>query len=196
MKTICGVGVLVVCGLAMVGDALAAGEVAASSPREIAAQPELVVAAIRGQNAEDSAATVAQALTAVFTSDWTEAEKRQHVIALITYAVAAKGMEAAPMMGIVAAGVPSAWLPVIAATAVLAAGDHSPAVAKAMLAAVDGNAQASDACRAACANPSTVLLPTEIGTVRGIILPTPSAAPAKAPPLPTIIRPAEQYSGQ
>ncbi len=196
MKTICGVGMLVLCGLLIAGGALAAGEVAVSSPQEIAAKPELVVAAIRNQNAEDSAATVAQALTAVFTSDWTEATKRQHVIALITYAVAAKGMEAAPMMGIVAAGIPAAWLPVIAATAVLAAGDNSPAVAKGMLAAVADNAQASAACRAACENPSTVLSPPEIGSVRGIILPTPSAAPAKAPPLPTIIRPAEQYPGQ
>jgi hypothetical protein len=196
VKTVHKVGMLVLCGLVVAGSKLAAGEVAASSPREIAAKPELVVVALRGQSAEDSAAIVVQFLAEVFVSDWSESKKRECVIALITYAVAAKGMEAAPMMGIVAARVPSAWLPVIAATAVLAAGDHSPAVAKAMLAAVADNAQASAACRAACENPSTVLSPTEIGTVRGIILPTPSAAPAKAPPLPTIIRPAEQYSGQ
>jgi hypothetical protein len=196
MNTIRLVGLLVVCGLVMAGRAGGAGEVAAPSSQEIADKPALVVAAIKGQTAQDSAAIVVQSLTAIFTSDWTEAKKREHVIALITYAVAAKGQDAAPMMGLVAAGVPSAWLPVIAATSVIAAGDNSPAVAAAMLEAVAGNAEAAAACRAACENPSTVLSPTEIGIVRGIILPTPSAAPAKAPPLPTIIRPAEQYPGQ
>ena len=196
MNTIRLVGLLVVCGLVMAGSAVAAGEVAAPSPQEIADKPALVVAAIKDQIAQDSAAIVVQSLTAIFTSDWAEAKKRQQVIALITYAVAAKGMEAAPMMGIVAARVPSAWLPVIASTAVVAAGDHSPAVASAMLDAVAGNAEAAAACRAACANPSTVLSPPEIGAVRGIILPTPSAAPAKAPPLPTIIQAAETYEGQ
>ncbi len=213
MRTICRVGVGVVCGLLVAGGALAAGEAAASTPQEIAAKPELVVAAIRGQNAEDSSAIVMLSLVEIFASDWSESKQRERVISLITCAVAAKGMEAAPMMGIVAARVPSAWLPLIAATAVLAAGDHSPAVANAMLAAVADDAQASDACRAACENPSSVLSPTEIGMVRGILLPTPSAAPAKAPPLPTtiragdaasakapplptILRPAERYLGQ
>lgn len=196
MKTIHSVGLSIVCGLVMAGSTLAAGEAAVSSPREIADKPALVVAAINKQNAERSAAIVAQALLDIFSSDWPDAKKRDHTVALVTYAVAAKGLEAAPMMGLVAARVPSAWLPVLAATAIVAAGDNSPTVAKAILAAVAGNAQTSEACRAACENPSTVLSPTEIGVVRGIILPTPSAAPAKAPPLPTIIRPAEQYSGQ
>ena len=196
MKTIRRVGMLVLCGLVMAGSAVGAGDVAAPSPQEIADKPELVVAAIRNQNVEASAAIVVQSLTSVFTCDWTEAKKRQHVIALITYAVAAKGRDAAPMMGLVAAGVPSAWLPVIAATSVVAAGDNSPAVVAAMLEAVAGNAEAAAACRAACANPSTILSPPEIGAVRGIILPTPSAAPAKAPPLPTIIQAAETYEGQ
>lgn len=196
MKTIRSVGLLALCGLLMADVALGVGEVAAPSPQEIAAKPELVVAAIKDQNAQDSAAIVAQSLLAVFSSDWSEAKKREHTVALVTYAVAAKGMEAAPMMRLMSARVPSAWLPVIAATAIVAAGDNSPAVAKAMLAAVAGNTQASEACRAACENPSTVLSPPEIAAVRGIILPTPSAAPAKVPPLPTIIRPAEPYAGQ
>ncbi len=196
MKIVHRVGMLVLCGFVVAGSAPAAGNLAPSSPREIADRPERVVAVIRGQNVGDSAAIVVQSLAEIFTSERSEPKKRERVISLITYAVAAKGLEAAPMMGIVAARVPSAWLPVIAATAVLAAGDHSPAVAQAMLAAVADNAQASDACRAACEHPSTVLLPTEIGMIRGIILPTPSAAPAKAPPLPTLIRPAEKYRGQ
>lgn len=196
MKIIRSVELLALCGLAMAGSAVAAGEVVAPGPREIADKPALVVAAINNQNVEDSAVIVAQALLAVFSSDWPEARKREHTVALVAHAVAAKGMEAAPMMGIVAARVPSAWLPIIAATAVVAAGDHSPAVARAMLVAVAGNAQISEACRAACENPSTLLSPTEIGVVRGIILPMPSATPAKAPPLPTIIRPAELYAGQ
>lgn len=196
MKTIGRFGMLVVCCLVMAGSAVAAGEVAASSPQEIAAKPQLVVAAIRNQKVEVSAAIVVQSLTSLFTCDWTEAKKRQHVIALITYAVAAKGKDAAPMIGIVAAKIPSAWLPVVSATAVVAAGDNSPAVAAAMLKAVADNPKAAAACRAACANPSTVLSPPEIGITRGIMLPTPSTAPAKAPPLPTIIQPAETYPGQ
>jgi hypothetical protein len=196
VKTICGVGLLVLCGVVVAGSALAAGDVAALSPREIADKPEMVIEAIRDRNAEDSAAIVVKSLAEILASDWSEAKRRESVISLITYAVAAKGMDSAPMMGILAARVPSAWLTVIAATAVLAAGDNSPSVAKAMLTALDGDTARAESCRTACANPSTVLLPTEIGTVRGIILPTPSAAPAKAPPLPTIIRPAEQYSGQ
>jgi len=180
----------------MAGNSARAEETAAPSAQEIAAQPKLVVAAIQKLNAEDSAAIVTQALTAVLASDWPEAKKREQIIALITYAVAAKGHKAGPMMRIVASGVPAAWLPLVAATAVVAAGDNSPAIAAAMLEAVAGDAALVEACRAACANPSSVLSPTEIGIIRGIILPSPSAAPAKAPPLPTIIRGAERYSGQ
>jgi len=196
MKIVRAVGMLAVCGLVMGGSAMAAAEVKAPSPQEIAAKPELVVAAIRDRNVEASAAIVMQSLTAVFTSDWTEAKKRQQVIALISYAVASKGKDAAAMMGLVAARVPAAWLPLVAATAVVAAGDNSPAVAKAMLEAVAADAQAAAACRAACANPSTVLSSAEMRIVRGITLPTPSALPAKASPLPTVIRAAEKYPGQ
>ncbi len=194
MKTI--VGMWVVCGLALAGSAMAAGEARAPSAQDIAAKPELIVAVIRHQNAQDSATVVGQALAAIFASDWQEANKRSHVISLVTYAVATKGKDAAPMMGLVAAGMPPAWLAVVAATAVMAGGDNSPAVANAMLAAVAGNAQAVAACRTACASPSTVLSPTEIGMVRAVTLPTPPQAPAKAPPLPTIIQPAEKYPGQ
>ena len=195
MKAVRAAGMLVVCGLAMAGNAVAAGRAAAPSAQEIAAKPELVVAAIQNQNAEDSAAIVVGALKAVFASDWPEAKKRQHCVAIVAHAVAAKGKEAAPMMGFVAARIPPAWLPVVAATAVVAAGDNSPALAKAMLEAVAGDAALVEACRAACADPSSVLSPAEIAIIRMITLPTPSQSLSKAPPLP-VPRPAEKYSGQ
>jgi len=195
MKTIRSGGLLALCGLLMAGS-VAAGEVAAPSPQEIAAQPEMVVAALRDRTVEASGSIVAQALAAVFAADWPEKLKRERCIALVAYAVAAKGRDAAPMMGIVAGQVPAAWLPVVAATAVVAAGNHSPAVAEAMLAALAGNAPALDACRAACADPATVLLPAEIAVIRGIMLPTPSQTSPKAPPLPTSLQPADTYEGQ
>jgi hypothetical protein len=186
----------VACGLLMAGQARAEGEPAVPSARDISATPELVVAAIRDQSVERSAAIVVAALDALLATDWSEARKREHCIALITYAEAIKGKDAAPMMRLVIARVPPAWRALIAATAVVAAGDNSPAVAKAILEAVAGNAQDAESCRSACDNPTTVLLPTEVGVVRGIMLPTPTQAPAKAPPLPTIIRPADLYPGQ
>jgi hypothetical protein len=196
VKTARSIVLMVVCGLALCGNALTAMAAPEPGAREIAAKPELVASAIRDRNAGDSAATVVQALTAVLSSDWSEAKKREQVIALIAYAVAAKGTNAAPMMGLVAAGVPPAWLPVVAATAVVASGDNSPAVADAILAAVAGNAALAEACRAACANPSSVLSPAEIVIIRDITLPEPAQVHVKAPPLPTTIRPAEKYSGQ
>ena len=74
-----------------------------------------------------------------------------------------------------------------------------------MIDAVAGNKALADACKSACDNPTSILHPTEIGTIRNTILPAPSQAPAKAPPLPTIIRggdvpaiisSAEKYPGQ
>lgn len=172
MKTIRSVSLLAFCALVMAGSAMVVGDAAASTPQQIAANPELVVAAIQGQNAEASAAIVAQALSAIFASDWSAAVKRERCIALIAYAVAAKGRDAAPMMGLVVGQVPAAWLPVVAATAVVAAGDNSPAVADAMLAALAGNAQALAACREACNHPWTILRPGEMTYVRGITLPS------------------------
>ena len=189
--------------LVLAGSTMTAGAANSSNPKDIAANPELVVAAIKDQDAQKSATIVAKSLAAIQASNWSDAKKRENSIALITYAVAAKGMDSAPMMSLVAGLVPSASLPLVAATAVVAAGDSSPAVAEGMLAAVAANQQASEACQAACASPTTVLLPTEVGVVRGIILPTPTQAPAKAPPLPTIIpqgpdivSPGEKYLGQ
>jgi len=194
MKTIRSVVLLVMCGLIVAGGAVAAGADKTPSAREIAAKPELIVVAILNQDAAASAAIVAGALEAIFSSNWSEAKKREQCIAVVTYAVAAKGKDAAAMMGIVAARVPAAWLPVIAATAVVAAGDSSSAVAQAMLDAVGGNAALAEACRAACAKPATVLTSSEIGSVRGILLSRVSPGVVKA--LPTIIKPANKYSGQ
>jgi hypothetical protein len=196
MKIMRTVGMWIVCGMTLLSQVLAEGKAPPPSAQAIADKPERVVPALHNQNATESAAIVVQALTVIISSDWSEAKKRANTITLITYAVATQGLEAAPMMRIVLIHIPAAWLPLVAATAVLAAGDNSPAVAKAMLESLAGNEPATEACRAACANPSTVLLPTEIGAVRGIILPTPSQAPAKAPPLPTIIQGADKYLGQ
>ena len=196
MKTARPFGLVMLCGSILCGRAVAGGAAAAPNAPALAARPAAIIAALRHRGAEDSAAVLVGALEAVFAADWSEAKKQERCVALVAYAVAAKGKEAAPMMRIVASGVPPAWLPLIAATAVVAAGDNSPAVAKAMLEAVAVDPQASEACRAACANPSTVLLPTEMGIIRGITLPTPSEAPSKAPPLPTILRSAEKYLGQ
>ena len=204
MKTVRSVVLLMVCGLTLCGRAWAAdADASKHSAQEIAAKPELIVTAIQGQTAENAAAIVAQALTAIFSSDLTDAKKRENVIALIAYAVATMGPEAAPMMGLVAAGAPPSWLPVIAATAVVAAGNDSPAVAQAMLDAVAGNAELVEACRAACANPSTVLSQAEMAIILGIALQTPAQTTVKAPPLPTNLRRAQthirsavKYSGQ
>lgn len=196
MRMKCIAGMWAACSLVMAGTALAADVAGQSNPQDMAKNPESIVAAIRHQSVQESAAIVGRALAVIFSSDWPEAKKREHCIALVTYAVALKGQEAAPMMRILRSLIPPARVPLVAATAVIAAGDNSPAVAKAMISVLAADAQAAEDCRSACANPSTVLLPTEIGIVRGITLPTPSVAPAKAPPLPTIIRAAEKYSGQ
>ncbi len=196
MKTISMIGLIVTFGLLVANGSGAAEKAAMPDFKKIAAEPEMIVSAIRHQTVEASAAMVGQTLAVIFSSDWPEEKKRGQCTALITFAVAAKGKEAAPMMHIVTSLLPPARVPLVAATAVIAAGDYSPAVAKAMLAALSTDAQTAEACRSACANPSTVLLPTEIGIIRGITLPTPTQAPAKAPPLPTIIRAAEKYPGQ
>ncbi len=193
MKTLLGALTLT---FVLVTHVMAAGVGRQATPQEIAETPELVVSAIRNEDAKKAAAIVVKALAAIQSTKWSDAKKRQHTVALITYAVAAKGNNAGPMMGLVAAAIPAASLPLVAATAVVAAGDNSPAVANAMVAAVASNTQSADATHSACNNPTTVLLPTEVGTIRGTILPTPTQAPAKAPPLPTIIKGAEKYPGQ
>jgi len=193
MKTLLGALTLT---FVLVTHVMGAGVVRQATPQEIADKPELVVSAIRNQDAEKAAGIVLKALAAIQATKWSDAKKRQHTVALITYAVAAKGNNAGPMMGLVAAGIPAASLPLVAATAVVAAGDNSPAVANAIVAAVANNTQSAEAARSACDSPTTVLLPTEVGTIRGTILPTPTQAPAKAPPLPTIIKGAEKYPGQ
>ncbi len=189
--------------LVLAGSTMAARAANSSNPKDIAANPESIVAAIKNQDAKASATLVAKTLAAIQASNWSDAKKRESSIALITYAVAAKGMESGPMMSLVAGLVPPQSISLVAATAVVAAGDNSSSVAEGMLAAVAANTQASEACQAACSSPTTVLLPTEVGVVRGIILPTPTQAPAKAPPLPTIIPegpsivlPGEKYPGQ
>ena len=164
--------------------------------QEIAAHTELVVAAIRDLTVESAATIVLQVQAVILASDLQEPQKRARVVSLITYAVVAKGKLAAPMMGLVAAGTPPGWLAVIAATAVVAAGDSSPAVAKAMVTAVAGDAQAAGNCTAACANPASVLTSADLGILRGITLPTTPQVPTKAPPLPTYIQEATKYPGQ
>ncbi len=181
---------------AMTMSVQAAGVVRPSTPEEIARNPVLIVRAIQNQDARASALLLVRTLTAIQAIQWSEDKKRQSTVAVITYAVAAKGNAAGPMMGFVASQIPVASLPLVAATAVVAAGDNSPAVANAMVAAMAGNEQAAEATRTAAANPTTVLLPTEVGVIRGTVLPTPTQAPAKAPPLPTIIQGAEKYPGQ
>src|ERR1035437_470497 len=104
MKTIRLLGMLLVCGLVMEGSAVAAGKAPAPSALEIAAKPELVVAAIQNQSVSNSAAIVVAALNAVLASELSDATKRERVIAIVAYAVAAEGNAAASMMGIVAAG--------------------------------------------------------------------------------------------
>ncbi len=195
MKTMLGI-LMVVC-FVLVANVMADNVVRSATPQEIAEKPELIVDAIKNQNAEKSADMVVKALAVILATDWDEARKRENITLLITYAVATKGKEAAPMMGLVAGRIPQASLSVVAATAVIAAGDNSPAVANAIVAAAGNNVQAADISRAACANPSTILSPAEIGVVRGVTLPTPTQAPAKAPPLPTIIvKGAGKYPGQ
>jgi hypothetical protein len=196
MKKIHLMGLTVSCCVVLFGSAPRVAAAPLPGTEEIAAHAELVVPAIRGQPVAASAAIVLQVQALILAADWPETRKRAQVIALITYAVAAKGNEAAPMMGLVAAGTPPAWLAVIAATAVMAAGNSSPTVAKAMIAAVAGDAQAAGTCTAACANPATVLAAADLGVVRGITLPTPTQVPAKAPPLPTLIQQATKYPGQ
>ena len=189
--------IVLMCTFVLTGSVLAEKVIRPPTPKEIAENPELIVDAIKDLNSEKAAGMVVKVLDVIRTINWSEARKREATTALIAYAVAAKGAGAAPMMGAVAKQVPAASLPLIAATAVVAAGDNSPAVANAIIAAAGNNTQVADASRAACANPSAVLSPSEIGAVRGIILPTPSQAPAKAPPLPTIIpQGAQKYPGQ
>ena len=196
MKIVRVMSLLLAGGMAMTGYVPGAIVPQPPKPQEIAENTELVIPAIRDQAAGAAAAIVLQAQAAILATDWQAPRKRAQMIALITYAVAAKGKDAAPMMSIVVANTPPVWLAVIAASAIMAAGDSSPAVAKAMLAAVAGDPQAAGTCRAACSNPATVLTAGDLGVVRGIMLPTPSQVPAKAPPLPTIIRSAEKYPGQ
>ena len=195
MKAVRAVCILAVCGLALASRA-ETETVRGPDAAQIAAKPELVVAAVRNMDTDHAATVVVGALEAILGSDWSDEKKRERCIALITYAEAARGKEAASLMALVMRRVPAAWRPLVAATAVVAAGSASPDVAKAILEAVAGDPASVEACRAACATPSSILLPTEMGLVRGIMLPTPSQAPAKAPPLPTIIRPAEKYPGQ
>lgn len=196
MKTIRLTGLLVTWGVVLAGSSSGSVEPRVPGAQEIAEHTELVIEALRGQSAAGAATIVLQAETAILASKWQTPHKRTQVVTLITYAVAAEGKDAASMMGLVAAGTPPAWLKVIAATATMAAGESSSAVAKAMLAAVAGDAQAVETCRAACANPATVLSPAELGTLRGLTLPTPSLVPAKSPLLPTYIPTAEKYPGQ
>ncbi len=190
MKTMRLLGVLMACGLAMAGSALAAGAPVAPTAAEIAAKPELVGAAIQGQNASKSAAIVVAALNAVNSSELSEAAKSELIIAIIANAVLAKGNGAASMMGLVVANVSSAWLPVVAAAAVVAAGNQSAAVGNAMQTAMAGNATASAAIAAAIANPSSVLQTSGIGIIHGITQPAPVQSHATTPP------PAPLYEGQ
>ncbi len=192
MKTMRLLGVLLACGCAMAGGALAAGQAVAPTAGEIAAKPELIVAAIQDQTASNSAAIVTAALNAVSLSELSEATKRERIIAIIAYAVSSKGSAAAPMMGLVAAHVSPVWLPVVAATAVVAAGNQSAAVASAMQTALAGNATATAALGVAFANPSAVLQTTGNGIVHAITLPAVQLqVPANKPPLP-----APLYEGQ
>ena len=197
MKAVRAVGALVVCGVVMVGSTWGADvKVVRDIFRRIADVHSLIVATIRDQNAEDSAATGIGAMKAQFEAGLPAQDTREHCIGIVTYGVVSKGLTAAPMMGIWDAAVPPAQMPFVAATAVVAGGDNSPGIAKAMIDAVGaGNAQAGDVCRAACADPSTVLSPSEMGIIRGIML-TSSPASATASPMWTTLRPAEKYSGQ
>lgn len=189
-------GLILVGGVVLAGNVSGAVEAQRPEIQEIASHTELVIPAIRDLTVESAAALVLQVQAVILTSDLQGIQKRARIVSLITYAVAAKGKLAAPMMGLVAAGTPAGWLAVIAATAVVAAGESSPAVAKAMVAAVVGNAQASGTCTAACANPASVLTSTDLGILRGITLPTTPQVPTKAPPLPTYIQEATKYPGQ
>ncbi len=189
-------GLLLIGGVVLAANVSGAAESQSLGLQEIAAHTELVIPAIRDLPVESAAALVLQVQAVILASDMPEPQKRARVVSLITYAVVAKGKLAAPMMGLVAAGTPAGWLAVIAATAVVAAGDSSPSVAKAMVAAVAGDAQAAGTCTAACANPASVLTSTDLGVLRGITLPTTSQVPTKAPLLPVYIQEATKYPGQ
>jgi len=164
------------------------------------ATPESVAAAIYGQNAETAADVVIQALQSVVDSDMTDAEKRDLIIAITAKAVVTSGTQAAAMMAKVIKGVPPVWVPVIVASSVVAAGDNSPAVAVAMVEALEGNPELQSAARSAAAAPSSTLKPAEIRNVRTIAVQTQmqlqAAQNAGEPPVFTFVQPAQKYSGQ
>lgn len=160
------------------------------------ATPESVAAAMDGQDTQASASIVAEALKGVLDSEMTEAEKRELVIAITGKAVVTAGAGAAEMMALVVKDVPSAWVPVIVATAVVSSGDQSSAVAVAMVGALEGTPEVQTSARAAAASPSSVLTPVEIRTVRSAAVQAQAPGVQQSEDAPVFIQPAEKYEGQ
>lgn len=196
MSTMHGTRIMAICAMA-VGFGFGVLEQVSAEP----ATPESVAEAISGLDAQASADIVVQALQGVLDSEMSDAEKREMVIAITAKSVATAGAQSAAMMAAVVARVPPVWVPVIVATSVVASGDNSPAVATAMVGALEGNADLQAAARAAAAVPTTALQPAEVRIIRTIAAPAPvlGQAPlqnADESPDATFIQPAEKYSGQ
>ena len=132
---------------------LAAPSVAWAEDSSAAATPEAAATLTDAELAEQLAEAIQEILTTVADP----AQQKEQIALLVAKSVKTHGARAAGIMAALTGKIGEAHLPILSAAAVMAAGNGSPQVLRAMMAARVNNQQAVAAVRQGATNPVGVL---------------------------------------